>query len=204
MLRIGLTGGIGSGKSTVAALFARRGAPIIDTDEIAHRLAEPGAGAYDAIVAAFGDGILDAGRRVDRRQLRVRVFNDPEERKRLEAILHPRIREEVQRRIAAFDAPYCIVVVPLLVESGFDTLIDRILVVDAPEALQVARATARSGLSAAEVRAIMAAQASRAERLKKADDVIVNDADLAQLEREVERLHALYRSLAEEKTNRQD
>lgn len=200
MLRIGLTGGIGSGKSTVAALFARRGAPIIDTDEIAHRLAEPGAGAYDAIVAAFGDGILDAGRRVDRRQLRVRVFNDPEERKRLEAILHPRTREEVQRRIAAFDAPYCIVVVPLLVESGFDTLIDRILVVDAPEALQVARATARSGLSAAEVRAIMAAQASRAERLKKADDVIVNDADLAQLEREVERLRALYRSLAEKKS----
>ncbi|OGI48851.1 MAG: dephospho-CoA kinase [Candidatus Muproteobacteria bacterium RBG_16_65_34] len=192
MLRIGLTGGIGSGKSTIAALFARHGTPIIDTDEIARRLAEPGAGAYDAIVAAFGDGILDAGRRVDRSQLRVRVFNDPEERKRLEAILHPRIREEVRRQLAELDAPYCIVVVPLLIESGFDALIDRILVVDTPEALQIARATARGGLTEPEVRAVMAAQTSRAERLQKADDVIVNDADMTHLEREIERLHALY------------
>lgn len=200
MLRIGLTGGIGSGKSTVAALFARRGAPVVDTDEIAHRLAEPGTDAYSAIVAAFGNDILDAARRIDRKRLRGRVFNDPRERKRLEAILHPRIREEVRRRLAELDAPYCVVVVPLLLESGFDKIIDRILVVDAPETLQVARTTARSELTEPEVRAVMAAQASRAERLEKADDVILNDADPAHLEREVARVHALYLSLAEKKS----
>lgn len=196
MLRIGLTGGIGSGKSVAALLFSSRGVPVIDTDEIAHTLVEPGQPAYDEIVHSFGEDILDGNRRINRDKLRERVFDNTTERQRLEAILHPRIREVVRAKIADLDSPYCIVVVPLLIESGFDDLVDRILVVDATENLQVQRTVTRSGLSEPEIRKIMSAQATRAQRLQRADDVIENNADRKHLEKEVERLHHWYLSLA--------
>ncbi|MDO8703567.1 MAG: dephospho-CoA kinase [Sulfuricaulis sp.] len=196
MLRIGLTGGIGSGKSTVAALFATRGVPVIDTDEIAHRLSQPGQAAFDEIVRDFGEGILDENRRIDRNRLRERVFNNDDERRRLETILHPHIRAAAQEKLAELSAPYCILVVPLLIESGFQDLTNRILVVDAHENMQIQRTAARSGMSEAEIRKIMSAQASRAQRLQKADDVIDNNSDRKKLEAEVERIHQWYLSLA--------
>ena len=196
MLRIGLTGGIGSGKSAAALLFSARGAPVIDTDEIARALVEPGQPAYDEIVKIFGEDIVDGNRRINRDRLRERVFENTTERKRLEAILHPRIREVVRTKIADIESPYCIVVVPLLIESGFDDFVDRILVVDASENLQIQRTVTRSGLSEPDIRKIMSAQATRAQRLQRADDVIDNNADRKQLEKEVERLHHWYLSLA--------
>lgn len=196
MLRIGLTGGIGSGKSAVASLLMTRGVPIIDTDEIAHRLVEPGQPAFDEIVRNFGEDILDANCRIDRDKLRERVFENAGERQRLEAILHPRIREMVREKLEALHAPYCILVVPLLIESGFIDLVDRVLVVDALESVQIQRTLARSGLTEAEIRKIMAAQVSRAQRLQRANDVIDNNSDRKHLEKEVERLHQWYLSLA--------
>lgn len=196
MLRIGLTGGIGSGKSTVAALLAMRGVPVIDTDELARHLSEPGQAAFDEIVKTFSSDILDKNRRIDRNKLRERVFENVEERQRLETILHPRIREAVQSKLAQIDAPYCVIVVPLLIESGFSDLADRILVVDALENVQVQRTAARSGLTEPEIRKIMSAQVSRAQRLQKADDVIDNNSDRKHLAAEVERLHQWYLSLA--------
>ncbi|HEX7045630.1 MAG TPA: dephospho-CoA kinase [Burkholderiales bacterium] len=196
MLRIGLTGGIGSGKSTVAELFARRGVPVVDTDVIAREVVAPGQPAIAEIERAFGREVLDAAGRLDRAALRRRVFDDPAARARLEAILHPRIRAEVERRLAALEAPYCLVVVPLLVETNFVDLIDRVLVVDADEALQIARTSTRDAVTPEAVERVMAAQASRAERLARADDVIRNDGTLSELEREVERLHARYLALA--------
>ncbi|MDH3514235.1 MAG: dephospho-CoA kinase [Gammaproteobacteria bacterium] len=196
MLRIGLTGGIGSGKSTIASLFAMRGVPIIDTDEIARSLTEPGQEAFDEIVRTFGDAILDEGRRIDRDKLRQRAFDNSGDRRLLENILHPRIRAIVQEKLAALEAPYGIVVVPLLVESGFGDLVDRVLVVDVFENIQIERTAARTGLSEPEIRKIMAAQASRAQRLQVANDVIENNADRKRLENEVERMHQWYRSLA--------
>ena len=195
-MRIGLTGGIGSGKSAAALLFSSRGVPVIDTDDIARVLVEPGQPAYDEIIRNFGEGILDRNRRIDRDKLRERVFDNAVERQRLEASLHPRIREVVRTKVAELDAPYCIVVVPLLIESGFNDLVDRVLVVDAPETLQVQRTMVRSGLNELEIRKIISAQATRAQRLQRADDVIENNADRKQLEKEVERLHHWYLSLA--------
>ena len=195
-LCIGLTGGIGSGKSTVAALFTRHGVPVIDTDEIAHALAAPDQPAHGDIVAAFGREALDSSGRIDRARLRQRIFSNPAERARLEAILHPRIRAAVTRQVEALHAPYCVIVVPLLIETGFTDLVDRVLVIDADDAARVQRTTARSGLNEPEIRSIMASQAGRGERLQKADDVITNNSDLAHLEREVARLHTTYLSLA--------
>jgi len=196
MLRIGLTGGIGSGKSTVAALLTTRGVPVIDTDEIAHRLTEPGQPVCNEIVRVFGQDILDAIRRIDRNKLRERVFENAGERVQLEAILHPRIRKVVREKLDVLHAPYCILVVPLLIESGFIDLVDRVLVVDASEGMQIQRTAARSGLTEPEIRKIMAAQVSRAQRLQRADDMIDNNADRKHLEKEVERLHQWYLSLA--------
>src|SRR5690606_5264665 len=159
MLRIGLTGGIGSGKSTVAQLFARRGVPVIDTDVIAREVVEPGQPAIAEIERAFGRKVLDDAGRLDRAALRRRVFVDPSARARLDATLRPRVRAEVERRLAALEAPYCLVVVPLLVETNFVDLIDRVLVVDADEALQIARTSARDAVPPESVERVMAAQA---------------------------------------------
>ncbi len=196
MLRVGLTGGIGSGKSTVAALFSRHGAPIIDTDEIARTLAAPCKPAHHEIVSAFGREVLDSTGGIDRTRLRQIVFGNTAERRCLEAILHPRIRAEVTARTEASRAAYCLVVVPLLIEAGFTDLVDRVLVVDANESLRLERTRTRGGLSETEIRSIMASQLDRQERLQKADDVITNNSDIAHLEREVARLHGTYLALA--------
>jgi dephospho-CoA kinase len=193
--RIGLTGGIASGKTTVAKLFAARGVPILDTDQIARDVAEPGQPALAEVVAAFGQDILGPDGRLDRPRLRARVFADPDSRQRLEAILHPAIRAELARRAEAAGGPYQVWVIPLLVEGGQVDRVDRILVVDCPEAVQLARVQARDGETEDSARAILAAQASRAQRLAAADDVIVNDGEKAGLGPQVAALDARYRAL---------
>jgi dephospho-CoA kinase len=194
---VGLTGGIGSGKSTVAELFRRRGVAVIDTDEIAHALTRPGAEGFAAIVRAFGPEMLDAQGRLDRARLRRLVFADADARKKLEDILHPLIRAEVARKLATAPGPYVVVVVPLLIETGgFRELVNRVLVVDCPEETQIQRTMARSGLTRPEVVAIMAAQAPRARRLACADDVLDNSGEPTALEEGVARLDAQYRRLA--------
>ena len=190
---VGLTGGIGSGKSAAAAEFGRLGAAIVDTDAIAHALTDAGGSAIGEIQRVFGPAAIDASGAMDRGKMRARVFADPAAKKALEALLHPLIREESQRRIAAASAPYVIHVVPLLVESpDYRRRVDRVLVIDAPEALQDERVRSRSGLSEAEVRAIVAAQATRAERLAAADDVIENRGTIEALREQVAALHRKY------------
>jgi len=197
MFVVGLTGGIGSGKSTVADCFAAQGVPVIDTDVIARELTAPGGTALEAIRAAFGDTVMQADGRLDRAALRRHVFADTPARRQLEAILHPLIRQRVEQTLAILTAPYVVIVIPLLVESGgYRDLLDRVLVVDCPEDLQVARVVARSGLGRDEVTAILAAQASRVERLAVADDVIRNTASPEALCAEAAILHQRYRALA--------
>jgi len=196
MLVIGLTGGIGSGKSTVADCFARLGVPIIDADAIARELVEPGMPALRQIAVEFGVDALTTAGHLDRARLRRLVFADAGRRKRLEAILHPLIRREMQRCIKELDAPYCILVIPLLLETGQADLVQRILVVDAPEALRRRRVRARDTLTDAEITAIMDTQLAANQRCAAADDIIVNDADLAGLEEQVEKLHRHYLELA--------
>lgn len=196
MLRIGLTGGIGSGKSTVAAMFAARGVPVIDTDEITRDLSARDQPGHRNIVKTFGSEILDDAGEIDRGRLRQHVFTDPGARQRLEATLHPLIREEVKQRIEKLRTDYCLIAVPLLIETGFDNIVDRVLVVDAEEADQIRRVAARNSMNEMEIRAIMAAQVDRETRRRRADDVVSNCADLAHLEAEVDRLHKQYRVLA--------
>jgi dephospho-CoA kinase len=190
---VGLTGGIGSGKSAAAAEFERLGASVVDTDAIAHALTAAGGAAMGEIRKRFGAEILAASGALDRDKMRARVFADPAAKKALEALLHPLIREESRRLIAGAHGPYVIHVVPLLVESpDYRSRVDRVLVIDAPEALQVERVRSRSGLSESEVRAILAAQATRAERLAAADDVIENRGTIEALREQVAALHRKY------------
>jgi dephospho-CoA kinase len=194
---VGLTGGIGSGKSAAADEFARLGAAVVDTDLIAHRLTGPGGAALPAIQRLFGEGFVLPSGAMDRKRMRERVFADAAARKSLESVLHPMIREESERQIAAAAGTYVVHVVPLLVESGdFRRRVDRVLVVDCPEATQIARVRARSGLSGDEALAIVQSQASRAERLAPADDVIDNGGTLEDLRRQVAALHAKYAAMA--------
>jgi dephospho-CoA kinase len=195
-LRIGLTGGIGSGKSTAAAHFARLGVPVIDTDEIARELVEPGTEGFDAVLAAFGRGILTVDGVIDRAALRRLVFAEEARRLHLESLLHPLIRQEVRRRVNTTSSPYCIIAIPLLIETGQADLVDRVLVIDVPEDVQRQRAAARPGWSVEDVDRVMRSQAGREARLRAADEVILNDADVAALQGEVERLHARYLELA--------
>ena len=197
MLIVGLTGGISSGKSTVAERFAARGVPCIDADQLTRDLVEPGEPLLKRLVASFGEGTLDAQGRLDRRRLRERVFADPVERRRLEALMHPAVYAAMRGRIAALDAPYCLLVIPLLVETGAQSRVHRVLVVDVDEATQRARTAARDGVSPEQVEAILASQASRAERLAAADDVIDNGGDRDALEARVEALHHRYLALAQ-------
>jgi dephospho-CoA kinase len=192
-LVVGLTGGIGSGKSAAADEFQRLGATVVDTDAIARQLTEPGGAAMPHVRALFGDGFVAPSGAMDRKAMRERVFGDPVARQALEGLLHPMIRTEAESRIATAEGPYVVYVVPLLIESKEPRRrADRILVVDAPEEVQVSRVAARSGLSEAQVRDIMAAQASRAERLAAADDVIENGGTLDALREQVRALHARY------------
>lgn len=190
---VGLTGGIGSGKSTVARMFAELGVDVIDADELVHQLTGPGGAAMAAIQAEFGPGFVDVRGALDRARMRERAFADPAARAKLEAILHPMVRAETDRRAARAIGPYVILMIPLLVETGDPhARCDRVLVVDCPEELQIERVIARSGLARPEAEAIMAAQASRAERLRHADDVISNDGAPEDLRPQVVRLHREY------------
>jgi dephospho-CoA kinase len=190
---VGLTGGIGSGKSAAAAEFERLGASVVDTDAIAHELTRAGGSALPEVVRIFGAAAIAASGAMDRAHMRRLVFADPAAKKALESLLHPMIREESERRIAAARGAYVIHVVPLLVESAdYRSRVDRVLVVDVPEALQIERVRARSRLPEDEVRAILAAQATRAERLAAADDVIDNRGTIDAMRRQVAALHLKY------------
>ncbi len=194
---VGLTGGIGSGKSTVADLFVAHGAGLVDTDAIAHALTAPGGAAIEPLRASFGDDFIAADGALDRARMRAHVFADPSARSRLEALLHPLIRAESRRRVEAIGAPYVVLAVPLLVEAGnWRERCDRVLVVDCPVEQQRARAMARSGLTAEEADRIIAAQATRAQRLAAADDVIDNSGPAQALPARVEALHRRYLTLA--------
>ena len=194
---VGLTGGIGSGKSAAADCFAAHGSAVVDTDALAHELTAGGGAAMPALLAEFGPEVATADGALDRQRMRRLVFADPAARGRLEAILHPLIRALSDERCRAAASPYVILAVPLLVESGgYRDRCNQIVVVDCPENLQISRVMARSGLAESEVRAIMAAQASRDERLAVADDVLNNDGDLHHLEVQVADLHRKYLQIA--------
>jgi len=192
---LGLTGGIGSGKSAAAQHFVDLGVHLVDADHAARWVVEPGKPALEKIVEHFGSTMLQADGQLDRAALRSRIFADAEERRWLEALLHPLIGQEIIQYLARAQSPYAILVSPLLVESGQHKLTHRVLVVDAPEQLQIQRTMARDQSSDEHVQAILKAQASREERLSHANDVLLNDRDLHWLQSEVERLHAFYLTL---------
>ncbi len=196
-LIIGLTGGIGSGKSAAAARFEQaHGIHVVDADIKSRVVVEPGRPALHSIVDRFGDAVLQEDGSLNRAVLRERVFQHPDERRWLEQLLHPLIRDEIVRDLASARSPYALLVSPLLVESGQYQMTQRVLVVDVPEALQIARTTVRDNVPEQQVRAILQAQAQRDERLRQADDVITNDRDLAALYEQVDALHQRYLTLA--------
>lgn len=192
---LGLTGGIGSGKSAVAEHFVELGVDLIDADQAARWVVEPGRPALAAIAEHFGEQVLQADGQLNRPALRERIFADPAQRRWLESLLHPLIAQEVAQFLARAQSPYAILVSPLLIESGQYRLTQRVLVVDVPEQLQIERTMRRDQLSVEQVQAILAVQATRTERLRHADDVLTNDRDLTWMKSEVERLHAFYLTL---------
>ena len=193
---IGLTGGIASGKSTVANLFAELGVPVIDTDVIAREVVEPGQPAYQAIIEQFSDAILAADKLLDRAALRQRILTNDDERIALEGILHPVIFQTVKDRLQQLDADYCILVVPLLVETGrYTAMLDRILLVDTSVGEQKNRLSQRDGATASSIEKLIAIQATREERLSVADDVILNDMGLDELAHSTRQLHDKYMNL---------
>lgn len=196
MLAIGLTGGIGSGKSTVANFFADLGIIIIDTDIIARHVVQSGTLALKKIVDHFGNEILNKDHTLDRNKLAGKVFHNPEEKKWLEKLLHPLIREEVVNAKKKVSSPYCVVVIPLLVETLPNPDIDRILVVEAPQSLQISRVQHRDQRSESEISAIIESQATTDERLAVADDVLMNEGSLEKLRADVNELHKKYLSLS--------
>ncbi|WP_417660569.1 dephospho-CoA kinase [Pseudomonas sp.] len=192
---LGLTGGIGSGKSAVAQCFIDLGVHLVDADQAARWVVEPGRPALSQITEHFGAGILQADGQLDRTALRKLIFQDAEQRRWLEALLHPLINQEISQYLAQATSPYAILVTPLLVETGQHALTQRVLVIDAPETLQIERTLMRDSTSLEQVQAILNAQATRQQRLQIADDVLVNDRDLIWLRSEVERLHTFYLTL---------
>ncbi|MDT8321912.1 MAG: dephospho-CoA kinase [Xanthomonadales bacterium] len=194
-----LTGGIASGKTAVSRRFAELGAGVVDTDVIARQVVEPGQPALQRITLEFGPEFIDQDGRLDRRRMREAVFADPQCRARLEAILHPAIAAEAREQVFALDAPYCILVIPLFAESSRYPWVNRVLVVDAPERLQIERVMERDQVSRGQAQSILDAQASRAQRLALADDVLVNEGSLEELEGKVDALHECYLALALEK-----
>ena len=201
---VGLTGGIGCGKSTVSALFAQLGVVIIDSDTISHQLTQPQGEAIEAIRSTFGDDYLDASGALDRARMRQLVFADPAAKLRLEAILHPLIRAQMLAQVSIHNSsPYLLLVIPLLFEtSGYQILVQHTLVVDCSEAEQIARTVQRNGLDEVTVHAIMATQIARAERLRRADEIIHNDGDRHALQQQVNQLHQRYLTLFSESNGR--
>lgn len=197
MLKVGLTGGIASGKSTVEAAFTRLGVPVADADAESRALSEPGQPGLAALVGLLGSGILDASGALDRKALRGRLFGDAGLRRRVEQVLHPLVLERLKTRLQGFRAPYSLAVVPLLVEvPAARALVDRVLLVDCPEELQLARLMSRDGETESQARAILAAQAPRAARRAAADDILLNEGEPTVLEKAVARLHGYYLELA--------
>jgi dephospho-CoA kinase len=197
MLKVGLTGGVASGKSTVAAEFARLGVPVVDADRIAHELTAPGKPGLSALRTTLGDEILDPRGNLDRGRMRRRLFSDAVLRKRVEALLHPLIIEALARELDTAQGAYCVAVIPLLVESSAArALMDRVLVVDCSEQVQMTRLMSRDGENEAGAHAMLAAQADRTRRLAAGDDILVNEDGLAQLQNAVHRLHAFYLEIA--------
>ena len=194
---MGLTGGIGSGKSTVSDRFRQLGIPVIDADEVGRDLVAPGSPLLGAILERFGAHLVDSAGQLRRDLLRKRIFDDAEARHALESILHPAIRAEMLRRVAALDAPYAVLAIPLLLEAGQKDLVDRVLVVDVDESEQLRRVCQRDGGSTEEARRILNSQYPRQQRLQEADDVIRNDGNLPSLYRQVERIHRHYLKLAD-------
>lgn len=203
-LRVGLTGGIASGKSLVANMFADKGVPVIDTDIIAREVVQPGTPGLAEVEREFGPEVIGPDGTLDRRRLRELIFADDEKRRKLEAILHPRIRDAAVEQSRHAGGPYQVIAVPLLVGSPMQKLMDRILVVDCSVDTQVQRLQERDAESAARARRMIAAQASREERLAIADDVVANDGSIADTARQVDDLHARYLGLAETRRRRRD
>ncbi len=193
---IGLTGGIGSGKTTACRLFSELGVPVLDADQIAHDLTRPGQSATRTIIKTFGEKIGSKDGGIDRTRLRQLIFNDPESKQKLEAILHPLIYAEIERRALSLKADYCIIAIPLLIETHAEHLVDRVLVIDASEATQLQRAGPRDSSDAASIIKIIKSQASREERLGRADDIIHNDGNIESLKAQVCNLHTVYTRLA--------
>jgi dephospho-CoA kinase len=196
MIKVGLTGGIGSGKSTVARYFEELDAPVIDADVVAREVTEQGQPGYLAITLKFGDSILQPSGDIDRKKLREIIFKDSESKKWLEDLLHPLIRQTIAETIVNLQFPYCIIAIPLLVETKSYDLIDRVLVVESDIELQIQRTMARDGISEEEALSIIDSQASSAHRRQFAQDIIYNNGDLHQLRLEVNQLHAFYSKLA--------
>jgi len=201
-----LTGGIASGKTTVSDLFARLGVPVIDTDLIAREVVQPGEAALQQISELFGPQFIDQNGQLDRRRMREAIFKDPSRKQKLEALLHPLIRERVQLRISEVQQPYCILVVPLLAETGFYRGAHRVLVVDVSEETQLERVMRRDNISRAQAESILQAQSSREQRLNLADDIIENSSNVSDLESKVRELHLKYQKIAEKftKSDHQD
>jgi len=195
--RVGVTGGIGSGKSAVTQRLEAQGIAVVDADVVAREIVEPGTESLDAIVEHFGEQVLTPDRALDRAALRQIVFANPEERRWLEALTHPRIGAEIERQLAVADSPYVVLSSPLLLETSQRDFVDHVVVVDAPESVQLARTMTRDANSEELVRAIMAAQINRAERLEKADSVVDNSGDMAALDTQVAQLHARLLELAD-------
>lgn len=196
MLKIGLTGGMGCGKTVVANLFKRYGIEIIDADEVARLLVEPGKAGLKGIVDRFGTNVLDARGHLNRAALGAIVFDSPEQRKKLEAILHPLIYRHIETEMAGFRGPYCLACVPLLLETGRRALFHRVLVVDSPVELQYARVRTRNNLDDRRIARILECQVSREERLCAADEVISNDRDAGWLDKQIEKFHNFYLDLS--------
>ncbi|MGV6825484.1 MAG: dephospho-CoA kinase [bacterium] len=197
MLRVGLTGGIGSGKSTVAEYFRKLGIEVIDADNITHSLSQPGTVVFDDIVSHFGQQVVLEDGTLDRDWLRKHVFADTAEKAALEKIIHPAVRSSMEIKLTAVKSPYCVLVVPLLIETGFTDMADRVLIVMASESIRTKRVMQRSGLSEDQIHKIMSTQATDADRLDTADDVIINDGKLDTLQHQVEALDKKYRELAD-------
>lgn len=200
-LTIGLTGGVASGKSVVAAMFVSLGAALIDTDVIAREVVAPGEPGLAAIRAEFGDSVLTPSGELDRAKMRKLIFADPAKRRALEAALHPLIRARTRQRLDATRGPYVLVAVPLLVETGFGQLVDRVLVVDCPVSQQIDRLVKRDGMTEAEARAMVEAQTDRGTRLRAAQDIVDNSGALDATREQVANLHEQYLALAAQRRN---
>jgi len=196
MLKVGLTGGIGSGKTTVAEIFVSYGVPVLDADTLAHQLTTTGQPAVKKIACCLGDGVLQADGSLNRRKVRELIFANPEKKQQLEAILHPLVYDKMQKQLAQLNAPYCILSIPLLIETHKIDFVDRILVVDCPEFMQLARVQQRSQLTQAQATAMMASQVSRARRLEIAHDILDNSKQTALLLEPIAKLHTFYLQLS--------